>query len=297
MGYYTQQDLPFYYWMAKTFGISDRHFCSLLGPTWPNRFFFYGSTAWGNIKTEEINPITADTFNNATHITDQMVAAGKTWKIYKDGLVSFATVWGLTTENLGVPMSQFAKDVANDTLPNLVIIDPNFTGSGQNDEHPPSNIQQGQKFTASVYATLTSNPAVWAKTVFIVTYDEHGGYYDHVAPPPACEPDKLPPPATTPYQKYDRLGFRVPLLVASPYAKKSYVSHFVTDLTSITRFIQNRFDLPSMTVRDSNAWPMLDMFDFQNPPFVTPPTGAPSADPDPAGVTWCANNPPGTGKP
>ncbi|MCA9593133.1 MAG: hypothetical protein KC776_07475 [Myxococcales bacterium] len=293
MGYYTEQDLPFYYWMAKTFSISDRHFCSLLGPTWPNRFFFYGATAWGNTKTEEINPITADTFKTATKITDQMVNAGKTWRIYRDGLVSFATVWGLTTENIGVPLTQLATDVQNDTLPDLVIIDPNFTGAGQNDEHPPSNIQLGQKLTSNVYATLTSNPAVWQKTVFIVTYDEHGGYYDHVPPPPACQPDNLLPPTG----KYDRLGFRVPLLVASPYVKKGYVSHFVTDLTSVTRFIQNRFDLPSMTVRDSNAWPMLDMFDFGNPPFATPPGGAPSADPDPAGVQWCANNPPGTGKP
>ncbi len=79
--------------------------------------------------------------------------------------------------------------------------------------------------------------------------------------------------------------------------KAGYVSHFVTDLTSVTRFIQNRFDLPAMTIRDANAWPMLDMFDFENPAFPTPPSGAPNATPNPAGVQYCANNPPGTGKP
>jgi phospholipase C len=85
--------------------------------------------------------------------------------------------------------------------------------------------------------------------------------------------------------------------VVSPFVKAGYVSHFVTDLTSVTRFIENRFDLPAMTDRDANAWPMLDMFDFANPPFVTPPTGAPPATPDPAKQQWCQNNPPGTGKP
>ncbi|HEY1957473.1 MAG TPA: hypothetical protein VGH28_17765 [Polyangiaceae bacterium] len=75
------------------------------------------------------------------------------------------------------------------------------------------------------------------------------------------------------------------------------MSHLVTDHTSITRFIENRFDLPAMTARDANAWPMLDLFDFASPPFATPPTGAPDATPSPAGITWCANNPAGTGTP
>jgi phospholipase C len=131
--------------------------------------------------------------------------------------------------------------------------------------------------------------------VFFVTYDEHGGYYDHFAPDSACEPDGTAAPL--PPYTFGRYGIRVPVLVASPYAKAGYVSHFVSDLTSITRFIENRFDLPAMTARDANAWPMLDMFDFTNPPFMTPPNGVPTADPDPAGVQWCKDNPPGTGTP
>ncbi|MEZ4221273.1 MAG: alkaline phosphatase family protein [Polyangiaceae bacterium] len=293
MGYYTDKDLPFYYWAVKNYAMSDRHFCSLLGPTWPNRFYFYGATSWGNIETGTIDPVTSDTFYKATKITDQLEQAGRTWKYYRDGLTSFMTLWGLTTKNQGAHTSQFITDVQNDALPHLSIIDPNFTGSGQNDEHPPSNVQAGQQFVAKIYQALISNPVVWKKSVFIVFYDEHGGFYDHVPPPPACEPDNLPPPT----EKFDRLGFRTPMFVMSPYSKAGYVSHLVTDITSITRFIQNRFDLPSMTKRDSNAWPMLDMFDFANPPFLTPATGAPSAAPDPAGVTWCANNPPGTGTP
>ena len=262
-----------------------RHFSSLLGPTWPNRFFFYGGTAWGRTKTPDTPPL------NEPKITNLLEDKGRSWKIYRDGTISFGLVFG--PKYAGSALSQFDADVDADTLPDLALIDPAFSGSGQNDEHPPTNMQLGQKLTARVLGKLMSNPKVWQSTVFILSYDEHGGYYDHVPPPEACEPDGTRPSDYA----YDRLGVRVPILVASPWTKKGYVSHLVTDLTSITRFIENRFDLPAMTKRDANAWPLLDMFDFANPTFGTPPSGAPSADPSPAGVTWCANNPPGTGKP
>jgi phospholipase C len=292
MGYYDASDFPFYYWMAKTFSFSDRMYSSLLGPTWPNRFFFYAGTAWGNTKTGTVDPVADPIYKQAPRITDLMKTAGRTTKIYRDGITSFAVVFGFTAENLGVKMDELATDVQNDTLPDLAIVDPAFTGQLQNDEHPPTNPQLGQALVKSVYDTITSNPAVWAKTVFIVSYDEHGGYYDHAPPPQACEPDSYLPPT----HNFGRLGIRVPLLIASPFAKAGYVSHFVADLTSITRFIENRFDLPAMTARDANAWPLLDMFDFQNPPFTTAPV-APSAAPSQAGIDWCTNHPPGTGKP
>lgn len=137
-------------------------------------------------------------------------------------------------------------------------------------------------------------PAVWQKTVFFLMYDEHGGLYDHVPPPPACEPDDYVPPDF----RFDRLGIRTPLVVVSPFAKAGYVSHLVTDHTSVTRFIENRFNLPAMTRRDANAWPLLDMFDFRAPPFETPPVGAPPAGVDAAGLQYCADNPNGgTGLP
>ena len=102
--------------------------------------------------------------------------------------------------------------------------------------------------------------------------DEHGGYYDHVPPPPACIPDDVPPNL----QKgdvdaqFDRYGFRVPVVVVSPYARKRFVSHVVHDHTSILRFIETRFDIPALTRRDANADPMLEFFDFADPPFVKP---------------------------
>jgi phospholipase C len=293
MGYYDASDFPFYYWMAKTYSIGDRFFSSTLGPTWPNRFFFYAGTAWGDTKTETVDPIADPIYKTEPRITDLMTAAGRSWKIYRDGFTSFATLFGYTAENLGGKMSDFKMDVQNGTLPDLVILDPAFQGQYQNDEHPPTNPQLGQQLVHGIYISLTSNPDIWKKTVFILIYDEHGGFYDHVPPPQACQPDFYQP------YKYDygRLGIRVPVIVVSPYVKAGYVSHFVMDLTSVTRFIENRFDLPAMTDRDANAWPMLDMFDFANPPHATPPTGAPPAVLNGAQQQWCQNNPPGTGKP
>ncbi len=285
MGYYDETDIPYYYWVAKTFAISDRHFSSLLGPTWPNRFFFYGATSWGRTQTPDTPPL------NQTKILNEMDTASRTWKIYYEGSSSFAVVFG--PQYAGSALSNFFNDVAADALPDLSIIDPSFSGSNEDDEHPPTDIQKGQQLSANVLAALTSHPSVWQTTVFIQVYDEHGGMYDHVPPPSACIPDSNTPPDYA----FDRYGIRVPIMIAAPWAKKAYVSHLVTDHTSITRFIENRFDLPAMTVRDANAWPLLDMFDFQNPAFMTPPAGAPPATPSQAGLDWCANNPPGTGLP
>jgi phospholipase C len=292
MGYYDDSDLGYYYWLATTFAISDRHFCSLLGPTWPNRFFWYAATSWGNTKTGDVGLLINSKYQSAPKIMDLLEQAGRSWRIYRDGIASFGLLFN-PVKYVGVPLSQLEADIAADALPDLAIVDPNFTGSGQNDEHPPSNPQLGQELVKRVLDALTSNQAVWQKTVFILSYDEHGGFYDHVDPPEACEPDSDVPPDW----RFDRLGIRVPLIVVSPFVKAGYVSHHVTDLTSITRFVQNRFDLPAMTARDANAWPMLDLFDFENPPFPLPPSGAPDATPSQAGIDWCANNPPGTGQP
>ncbi len=113
----------------------------------------------------------------------------------------------------------------------------------------------------------------WKHTVLFLTYDEHGGYYDHVPPPPAIAPDSVAPilesgdvPAA-----FDRYGFRVPMIVISPWAKPRYISRLVHDHTSITAFIERKWNLPAMTYRDANAHPMTDYFDFRKPAFLEPP--------------------------
>jgi len=114
---------------------------------------------------------------------------------------------------------------------------------------------------------------LWARTAIIITYDEHGGFYDHVPPPEACAPGDHPPDlgAGSEAGAFDRLGFRVPLIVVSPYSRPGHVSDRVTDLSSVLRLVQARYLLPALTGRDANAWPLLDMFDFSSPALLDPP--------------------------
>ena len=144
------------------------------------------------------------------------------------------------------------------------------------DEHPPANIQQGEQFAASVTEAVLTSPD-WPHTALFITYDEHGGFYDHVPPPAACAPDAISPmldpsdPSSDFPAQFDRYGFRVPLLVVSPYVKPGFVSHVIYDHTSILRFIETRYDLPALTNRDANAAPLLDLFDFSRPALLNPP--------------------------
>jgi phospholipase C len=149
----------------------------------------------------------------------------------------------------------------------VTLLDPDLSetmGGAQDDQHPPGDVQLADALTAKVIQAVMQGPQ-WSHTALFITYDEHGGIYDHVAPPAACPPDGIAPmltaglPATP---AYDRLGFRVPMVVISPYAKRHYVSHETYDHTSILRFIEARFNLPAMTARDANATPLFDLFDF-----------------------------------
>jgi len=150
---------------------------------------------------------------------------------------------------------------------------------------------------SGVVQTLVHSSA-WPTAALFLTYDENGGFFDHVAPPPACLPDDIAPmadptdPNTTFPAQFDRYGFRVPLVVVSPYAKPAYVSHTVYDHTSILRFIETRFDLPALTNRDANADPMLDLFDFSSPRLLDPP-GLPDATIDPSRQQQCSVDFPG----
>jgi phospholipase C len=133
-----------------------------------------------------------------------------------------------------------------------------------------------------VYATLAASPQ-WGRLAVFYTYDEAGGFYDHVPPPPACAPDAVLPALTSTDVPGDfaRYGFRVPLIVASPWAKPHHVSHIVNDHTSILRLLELRFGLPSLTGRDANANGLLDLFDFTQPSFPAAPV-LPAAPVDPA---------------
>ncbi len=274
LGYLTDADLPFYWSLFGTFAMSDHHHCSVMGPTWVNRFYYMSGTSFG--RTSNGAPQESRLVDDYL-ILQQLDARGIDWRIYQSD-VPF--VLGGYPRYAGRRLARIRgldvlfEDLANGTLPPVTYVDPSFfQGVDQSDEHPPANPQRGEEFVHSITEALFDSP-LWERTALIVSYDEHGGFYDHVPPPEACVPGDFAPDGR-PDEAFDRLGFRVPLVVVSPYARANYVSDRVTDLSSILRFVQARFLLPALTGRDANAWPMLDMFDFDSPPFMDPPSITP----------------------
>lgn len=293
MNYYDEQDLPVAYWLARKFASSDRYFSSTLGPTWPNRYFFFGATAAGVTTTpgaSNIRQLTLPPYDQPT-LFDQL---GPDAVVYSPNTLNLL---GLTLhshtqlilKNPSIPvrtLDDFESDTARNTLPKFAFIEPLFAADGNTgiptEDHAPANVRAGQALVAKIVGDIARNRETWMKTVLFVVYDENGGFYDHVPPPPACVPDGLLPPT----HAYDRYGFRVPLFIVSAWARgpepgaPAYVSHQIADHTSITRFIQYRFGLGALTKRDANAWPLLDAFDFTSAHFPDPPTDIPTVDID-----------------
>ena len=284
MWWYDERELPFYYALAKEFGLGDHYFSSIAGPTWPNRMVLFAGTSFG--LTENFFPkLDAYPFpQNDAVVLDELEKRHVDWRLYTNGgPPGAATVVGLelTTrwnkDQTVFTMDDFYRDAAAGTLPPVAFVDPNALKSGDSDgddEHPPAHLQVGQRFVSQVVRAVFQSPQ-WSKLALFFTYDEHGGLYDHLPPPKACAPDDKTPidEAGNPVEgAFDRYGVRVPFLVVSPYAKRGHVSHGVYDHASILRFIQAKHRLPALTARDANALVPMDFFDFQSPPHLTPPT-------------------------
>jgi phospholipase C len=297
MWWYDERELPFYYALAKEFGLGDHYFSSVPGPTWPNRMFMHAATSFG-LTQNTIPNIDAYTYpDNDVVVEDELEKRHVDWRFYSDGPPSVAAVVGFqlvtrwSPRTVKLAMVDFFADAAAGKLPPVVFIDPNALGSGTptgEDEHPPAQLQIGQKYVADVVRALMKSPQ-WEKMAIFVMYDEHGGLYDHVPPPKACEPDDKPT-IDEHYQpvegKFDMLGVRVPLMVISPYAKRGHVSHTVLDHTSILRFIQAKHRIPALTKRDANANVPIDFFDFGRPPNTSVPN-LPDAVIEGGELTYC----------
>ncbi len=292
MGYYDQADLPFYYALARTFGIGDRYFASVPGPTYPNRFYLAAATSFGHIQND---PPPAGGWPQPT-IFGRLTAAGVSWKVYSAlfPTVSFFADVQAHRENL-LPIERYYADAKAGTLPQVAFVEPKYIApvSQESDEHPPANIQVGQNFTAGVVNALMASPN-WSSSAFLLTYDEHGGFYDHVAPPRAPKPDNIAPmlkpgDVNVPFDQY---GVRVPFVVVSPFSKPHFVSHRVSDHTSILKLIELRFGLQPLTERDEHANGLLEYFDFAHPRFTNAPP-LPAATIDPAKAARCAAEHPG----
>ena len=280
MWYWDKHSLPTTYSLAQHYPIGQRYFCSVLAQTYPNRRFFFCGTASGLTATNNY-AFTTKAANGT--IFNQLLEHNISWRNYvqqypeSSALIvpEFSLSPGCAARIR--PMSSFFSDAASGSLPAFSFLDPNYDVTS---EENPQDIQVGERFVAQVVSALTRS-RLWHNTALFITYDEHGGYYDHVPPPAAIAPDSIAPitnPAALSNPNvplapggFNRYGFRVPLFVISPWARSNYVSNVVQDHTSILAFIERKWNLPALTYRDANAHPMTDYFDFQRPAFADPP--------------------------
>jgi phospholipase C len=273
MGYWDHRDLPFYYGLARTFPVCDRWFCSVLAQTYPNRRFLLAGTAAGLVATD-VNAILKGPEPPNGSIFARLDDHGIPWMNYASDvpqLALFPSVFRSHPHGWA-PMDRYFADAAAGTLPAVCYVDPPFLDPIGSEEN--GDIHVGEDFVARVVNAAMQGPG-WAKTLLIWTYDEHGGYYDHVPPPPAVPPDDIPPDIQVPPDQpgaYDRYGFRVPAVIVSPYARPDYVSHVVHDHTSVLKLIETKWNLPALTFRDANADDLLDSLDLRGEPaFLEPP--------------------------
>jgi phospholipase C len=307
MGYYDGGDLNYYYFMASNFATSDRWFNPAMTRTQPNRQYLVAATSQGYAY-----PRGTDANDQALltvpPIFQELQTAGISWKVYVNPQGSSCTgppydpkclltlsslqdfQWGQTIptaypQNIA-PIAQYFSDVQAGTLPQVALIEQ--ASDAGFDEHPtdvdtsPNDLQLGANYVSTLINGLMNSPS-WKDTVFILTFDEFGGLYDHVSPQPAVSPDGIKPvdlipgdnlcqTTTGPTCDFVFTGYRVPLLVVSPYTKKNYVSHSVADTTAILKLIETRFGVAPLTKRDAAQIDMTEFFDFNNPPWMTPPS-------------------------
>lgn len=280
MGYYDGSDIPFYYWLSTQYAISDRQFSSVMAGTWPNRAFMYTGSSGGVKDTIGPSGANARAFKlpQTRSIFHEMSLRWVPWGVFTDGSPR-QDVLGWGKPHAGVRnFATFLRQLKSGTLPRVSFVDPGskdpITQTNlHQDEHPPHNVQDGEAFARTIYEAAVASP-LWPRMALIYTYDEGGAMFDHVPPPTACA-------ATPPEAEVTQLGFRVPLIVVSPYARRHYVSHEPREHTAILRLIEALYDLPALTARDANSDALLDLFDFSSPQ-PTP------ANPPAAGVNGCA---------
>jgi phospholipase C len=295
MGYWGPDTLPFAYSFARTFTSANRWFCSAPCQTYPNRRFLMAGTAYGDITTDS-STITLTPPPNGT-IFDRLHKYGVSWKNYFTDLPQTAIIPSIikTYPTHVVPIAEFFADCAAGTLPSVSFVDPEFglvsdigaplvgapgvNGVGVEfsqaggDEEEPQDLTYGENWAYQVVKAVLASPA-WERTLLVYTFDEHGGYYDHVPPPAAIRPDKIAPhlSATDHKGAYDIYGPRVPAIVASPHSKANGVTNVVHDHTSILATIEAKWNLPALTYRDANAATLASFLHPKKAAFREPPT-------------------------
>lgn len=301
--YFTPKQVPVISQLATAFGVSDRWFASAPCQTWPNRFFVHSATCAGHVNNKNFSV----PYDKPT-IFGRMRDKGKSWRIYYHDIPQTATLSDIWLEAVTHfrHFDDFLADAKSGALPNYSFIEPRyFTDLAgffiPNDEHPPHNVVYGEQLIADVYNAVRASPT-WKKTLLIITYDEHGGIYDHVPPPAAVPPDALRPDGFA----FDRYGVRVPAVIISPYMPPGSVVRPVPtplpqqgppypfDHTSIIKTLRTLFNLgPALTARDDAAPDLLGALSLINPENDGPASVArPAVEADPVEVAKRAAAPP-----
>ena len=287
MTQFVAADIPNYWSYAEHFGLGDRMFSSLAGPSFPNHLYTVAaqsagafnnpdSLIWGcdaddrtTVPVVDVNGAVvrqAPCFDVPT-VADSLEAAGISWRYYAPSINQHGYIWSALDairhirqtslwQQRVVPFETFDADAGRGALPGVSWLVPDFDVS----EHPTVDAFAGTTMNVSVCAgenwTVQHINAImhgpdWPTTAIVLTWDDFGGFYDHVAPPVS---DQF------------GLGPRVPLLVISPYAKAGVVSHTVYEFASVLQLMETRFKLKALSARDVDANSLLDMFDFSQPP-------------------------------
>ncbi|MEZ4380219.1 MAG: alkaline phosphatase family protein [Nannocystaceae bacterium] len=271
MGYHVREQLPALYELADSFTNCDQWYSSVMGPTWPNRFYLNAATS-GDEKDNFPKPglqtiwhllVDADV-SSRIYFTDVPWVAGAfplvptVWSRFAEGYAGF----NLLTLTNPYTLDNFFDDCEAGTLPSVSFLDPGFTS---NDDHPDHNIQLGQVLIGSIYKALAESP-LWEKCLLVITYDEHGGFYDHVPPPKTTDdnPD------------FRQLGFRVPSLVIGPHVRRGCVNSTQFEHVSVLTTIAKRFGLPWLNERHEQA---NDLSSCIHPDYVDNPQPAPKITP------------------
>ncbi len=281
---FTPDQLPVLSTLARAFGVSDRWHAAAPCQTWPNRFFAHCATAAGYINNDPPHfPYEMETVFN------RLADAGAEWRIYFHDIPQTATLWRLWGSVLRGRFRRFTDDFARDaaagTLPAYSFIEPRYftdalAGTLPNDAHPPHNIAEAEALVARVYNAVRSGPG-WPRTLLVITFDEHGGCYDHVVPPPATAPGGPTPDGFD----FGYFGVRVPAVIISPHVRPGSIIRppglTPFDHTSLIATLRRLFAFAPLTPRDAAAPDLLDALgataDNDGPPSVSsaavPPDG------------------------
>ncbi|HWH10690.1 MAG TPA: alkaline phosphatase family protein [Solirubrobacteraceae bacterium] len=291
LGFDTPAQMPVIYGLAAEFAICDQWFSSLPGPTWPNRFFLHGASSAGLDHSPTSTEIaTWETVDGFTYphgsIFGALGAAGLGWRIYNDNTDAYSddpqngssfgavpqvsSLKGITLLDIN-SLTHFASDLQVPYTSQYTFIEPNYgdvTGNtyrGGSSQHPMDDVYGGEGLLKAVYEAIRSSP-VWNTSLLIVTYDEHGGFYDSVAPPPVTPPNDG---SSNQYNQwgftFDQLGVRVPAVVVSPWIGQSVVDSTVYDHSSVPKTLEQLFGFGPLTDRDAAASGVLGLLNQPSP--------------------------------